>query len=333
MSSLKLIIYGLLSEQSALLAIFGPHPVWQRVVLFLIGHLIASSLFSVLVTVSFPRRFVVLRRGLLGLFFCLNFFVPVFGAIGTLLALLYFKKFLSNEDRTEFSNAPLPPFQAASADLGAGMGEGGAWSRLRTVGLPRKLRLKALLSVGTTSGLNSSRLLQQATGDSDDEIRLLAFNLYERKEQKIQQAISASLKELQQAKTESTKAAVCSSLAFSYWEMVYSALAQDDLRDFFVEQAAKYAEQALQLGIKNPALLVLMVRIYLQKQNYEQASEAIQFALLAGADPLKLLTYQAELAFYARDFKAVRAFLRQDATVRFRPGIGPVAQFWGRINV
>lgn len=329
MSSLKLLIYGLCSEQSALLAVFGSQPVWQRVLLFLAGHLIASSLFSLLLAISFPKRFVALRRGLLGLFFCFNFFVPAFGAIGTLLILLYFRMFLSNEERAEFSNVPLPPFQAESADLGSGMGEGGAWSRLRTAGLPRELRLKALLSVGASGGHNSSRLLQHATGDSDDEIRLLAFNLYERQEQKIQQTISASLEELKQAKTAAVKASVCRNLAFSYWEMVYSALAQDDLRDFFVEQAAKYAAQALQLNSRNPALLILMVRIHLQKRDYLLAGEAIQTALAAGADPLKLLPYQAELAFYARDFQGVRAFLMQDTTVRFRPGIGPVAQFWG----
>lgn len=329
MSGLKLLLYGLFSEQSALLAIFGSQPVWQRLLLFVIGHLIASSLFALLLTVSFPKRFSSLRSGLLGLFFCFNFFVPALGALGTLLILLYFKLFLHSEERTEFSNVPLPPFLAESADLGAGMGEGGAWSRLRTVGLPREQRLKALLSVGAGSGHNSNRLLQHATGDSDDEIRLLAFNLHERQEQKIQQAISSALDELKTAETEAVKASVCRNLAFSYWEMVYSALAQDDLREFFVEQAAKYAEQALQLDAQNPALLVLVTRIYLQKRDYLLASEAIQKALSAGADPLKLVPYQAELAFYERDFKAVRRLLQQDATVRFRPGIGPVAQFWG----
>ena len=141
MSSLKLLIYGLCSEQSALLVIFGSQPVWQRVLLFVTGHLIASSLFALLLTVSFPKRFSSLRSGLLGLFFCFNFFVPAFGALGTLLILLYFKRFLNDQERTEFSNVPLPPFLAESADLGAGMGEGGAWSRLRTVGLPRESRI------------------------------------------------------------------------------------------------------------------------------------------------------------------------------------------------
>lgn len=329
MSSLKLLIFGLLSEQSALLAIFGTQPVWQRVLLFLTGHLIASSLFSMLLTISFPKRFVIRRRGLLGLFFCFNFFIPALGAAGTLLILVYFRKFLLDEERTEFSSVPLPPFLAESADMSAGMGEGGAWSRLRTASLPRELRLQALMSVGTGSGQNTSRFLQYATGDVDDEIRLLAFNLCERQEQKIQQAISAQLDALKKAETVSARATACANLAFSYWEMVYSALAQDDLRDFFVEQSAKYAEQARQSGNKNPSLLILVARIHLQKGEYELATKAIQAALAAGADSLKTVPYQAELAFHARDFATVRRLLKQDTTIRFRPGIGQVAQFWG----
>ena len=329
MSSLKLLIYGLFSEQTALLAIFGPQPVWQRTLLFLSGHLIASSLFAALLTISFPKRFITLRKGMLGLFFCFNFFVPALGAAGTLLILLYFRKFLKNDERTEFSSVPLPPFLAESSELGGGMGEGGAWSRIRSTGLPRDLRLKALMSVGTGSGTNTSRFLQHATGDSDDEIRLLAFNLYERQEQKIQQAIAAGLESLKKAETAVVKATVCRNLAFSYWEMVYSSLAQDDLRDFFMAQATRYAELARQHGGDDPSLNILLTRIHLQKQEYEQADAALQTALAAGADPLKVVPYQAELAFHARDFVTVRRLLRQDATIRFRPCIGQVAQFWG----
>ncbi len=329
MSSLKLLLYGLVSEQSALLAIFGSQPLWQRVLLFLAGHLLASSLFSLLVSVNFPKRFITPRSGLSGLFFAFSFFVPVLGAVGSVLILLYFKKHQQDEERTEFFNVPMPPFLAESAGMASGMGEGGAWSRLRAVGVPNNLRLKALLAVGNSSGHNASRFLQEATGDSDDEIRLLAFNLCERQEQKIQQSISAALEELQETADPLLKASLCRNLAFSYWEMVYSALVQDELRDFFVEQAGRYADLACQLGGNTPVLATLKARIYLQKRQYQQAEAAVQEALALGADPVRIVPYQAELAFNRRDFSSVKRLLQQDTTARLRPGIGPVAQFWG----
>jgi tetratricopeptide (TPR) repeat protein len=329
MSSLKLLIYGLVSEQAALAALFGKQPLWQQFLLFLSGHLIASTLFALLLSTTFPPRFSTSKKRLFGFFFIFIVFVPAFGVAAAVLMLLYFRWYLKHGERAEFSTVLLPPFLAESADLGAGMGEGGAWSRLRTAGLPKEKRLQALMSLGTASGLNASRFLQHATGDSDDEIRLLAFNLYARQEQKIQQAISAALNELNSADTPEQKSSVCRNLAFSYWEMVYSALAQDDLRDFFIEQALKYANQAQQSDGNDPALLVLIARIHLQKHEYEQAQQVLQAALAAGADPLKTIPYQAELAFHARDFTTVKKLLMQDASLRFRPCIGPVGQFWG----
>lgn len=328
MSNLKLLLYALASEQIALLSIFGSQPVWQRVLLFLVGHLIASSLFALLLTTTFPKQFVLNRRGLLGLFFCFNFFVPVFGAVATLLTMLYFRKYLGNEERTEFFNVPLPPFLADSSGIAPGMGEGGAWTRLKTTGLPREQRLKALMAVGTGSGLNVSNFLQEATGDTDDEIRLLAFNLCEQQEQKIQQSISAALAGLKQAETAEAKGSLCRNLAFSYWEMVYSALAQDELSNFFIEQASKYAAQAQQYAGNDPVLATLIARIHLHRREYQQAEVAIQEALAQDADPVRVVPYQAELAFYKRDFRAIRTLLGQDATIRFKPCIGQVAQFW-----
>lgn len=328
MSSLKLLLYGLLSEQSALLAILGSQPAWQRGGLFITAHLIASSLFALFLTVTFPKRFVVARRGLLGLFFCFNFFVPVFGAIATLLTVFYFRRYLDSEERTEFFNVPMPPFLAESAAIAPGMGEGGAWSRLKASGVPREQRLKALMAVGGGSGLNVSRFLQEATGDGDDEVRLLAFNLCERQEQKIQQSISAALSELREARSTAEKGSLCRNLAFSYWEMVYSALAQDELRDFFIEQARRYVEQAQSYGGNDPVLATLLARIHLHKREYQQAEVVIREAIAMGADPVRVLPYQAELAFHKRDFVAIKNLLGQDATLRFKPCIGQVAQFW-----
>ena len=329
MSTLKLLLYGWLSEQAALLALFGPQPMWQRSCLFLSGHLIASGLFALLLTASFSKRFNAPRTGLYLLFFSFNFFVPVLGAVGTMLMLIYFIKFLDNTARTEFFNVPLPPFQVESATMPIGMGEGGAWSRLRTTALPREQRLKALLAVGSSSGGNASRFLQLATGDNDDEIRLLAFNLCERNEQLIQRSISVSLEQLKQADSPARQAALCRTIAFTYWEMVYNSMSHDKLHDFFMEQAIKYAQLARETGENTPDLAVLMIRIHLKKHEYQQAENAISEALAIGADHFKVMPYQAEIAFKKRDFAAIKQLVGQSQMVKYRPSIGPVAQFWG----
>lgn len=332
MINYKLLIYTFLSEQAAFLAIFTGEPGWQRLVIFIAGHLIGSLLLAVLITFSFPSRFSGSRKGIFPLFFFLNLFLPLLGAVATITLLLYFRRYLSVQERIEFSPLPLPPFMQEGSAVGPGMGEGGAWSRLRATALPRQQRLKALLSVGGgDGGQNFSRLLQLATGDLDDEVRLLAFNLHEKQEQKIQRSIAEGLDRLQQADTPQLEGSICRTLAFSYWEMVYSALVQEDLRRFYMEQAIWYAGRGVELLGDDPSLLLLVSRIELQRRDFDRAEQYLQQAEQAGADPLKLIPYQAELAFFRRDYSRVRRLLQQDSSIRFRPGIGPVFRFWGEV--
>lgn len=264
----------------------------------------------------------------MGLFFCFSFFIPLFGAVAILITMVYFIKFQYLGERDEFSSVPLPPFLQEATGMPAGMGEGGAWTRLRTTGLPRDERLKALMAVGTGSGFNTSSFLQLATGDTDDEIRLLAFNLCERNEQKINQAITAALKGLKTASNSAERADFCRTLAFSYWELVYNSLSQDELRTFFIEQSFRYVRQALELGGDDPSLSILLGKIHLKRHENDKADEAIRNALKKGASLSHVIPYLAELAFLKRDFASVKSLLARDSTLRLKPGIGPVAQFW-----
>lgn len=333
MSSVKLFIFAIFSEVGALTALFTPQPLPRQALIFLTAHTLASVLFALLLTGVFPKRFQPQKKGLLALFFCFAFFVPLFGALAIMITLVYFKTFLYVGERDEFFSVPLPPFMQEASGMAAGMGEGGAWSRLRAVSLPKEERLKALMAVGAGRGVNSSRFLQLATGDSDDEIRLLAFNLCERHEQKINQAITTALEGLKTAGSSLERSIFYRSLAFSYWELVYNSLSQDELRAFFIAQSLKYARQARDIESDDPALAILLGKIHLMRHEYDQAGDAIREALENGAATSQVIPYQAELAFLKRDFTALKSILAQDATLRLKPGIGPVARFWRASHV
>ncbi|MSN24815.1 MAG: hypothetical protein GJV46_02995 [Geobacter sp.] len=328
MSNAKILIFGLVFEVSALVALFVRMPVWRQGLAFLAAHVIASVLFSLLLTSIFPKRFKPKKSGLMMLFFSFAFFVPLFGAVAILITLVYFRKFQYLGERDEFFSVPLPPFLQEAAVMAAGMGEGGAWSRLRTTTLHRDERLKALMAVGGGSGYNTSSFLQLATSDSDDEIRLLAFNLCERHEQKINQAITTAMEGLKNGAGNVERAAFCRTLAFSYWELVYNSLSQDELRTFFVEQSLKYVHQTRELVGDDSSLMILRGKIHLLRREHEKAGEAIRDALKNGAALSIVTPYLAELAFFKRDFASVKRLLAQDPTLRLKPGIGPVAQFW-----
>lgn len=329
MSWSHLLVYALVSQVAAVLALFSPYPPEMQLGLFVAAHLLASLLLSVLLLTVMPHRFVRRRSWVLLLFFSVSFFIPVLGGVGLIGDMIYFRMTRKAANRPEFHSLKLPPFLQEGSLVAQGMGEGGAWSRLRTLDLPRPQRLKALLAVSAVGGRKINRLLRLATGDTDDEIRLLAFNLFDRQEKVISEAISQNLGELKKATAPAQRAEICRSLALSYWEMVYNDLAQTELENFFVDQSLSFAQQACELGEDEPAMSLLIGRIYLLRGQVEKAEEMIQKALTHGALPARTLPYLAEIAYARRDFQALGDYLRQEPSLRHKPGIGPVAQFWG----
>lgn len=323
MNGTKQLIYGIFGEQS----LGTDNHALSILILFLAGHAIVSALFSLVLAGMVPGRFDIRRRYALIMIFSFIFFVPVFGALGIFVILIYFRYFQHFKERTEFNTVSMPPFMVESGGLAQGMGEGGAWSRLRTQSLPRSARLKALLAVNAGGGSNSSRLLQMATSDSDDEIRLLAFKLNDQREKIIGDAISKALHSLRELDEGDERRHLFRTLAFSYWEMVFNEL-NSDLSNFFIEQSLQYAIQAQDPEVEDPSLLILIGKIHLRKGNLQQAQEFINMGLERGAHRDRVIPYLAELAYLQRDFTALKQFFADDPLLRYKPVIGQVAKFW-----
>jgi polysaccharide biosynthesis protein PelE len=294
---------------------------------WLMLHTLVSVAASLLLAWFVPRRFKVRRRIALLLIFGFVFFIPVLGLIGMLSILVYFRYFQHDRERTEFYTVTLPPFMNEAEGNVAGMGEGGAWSRLRARGLPRSVRLQALLAASSSKGHNSSRLLQMATSDNDDEIRLLAFNLYDQREKVIGASISDALHKLKSETDREELSHLYRTLGFAYWELVFNEI-NTDLSGFFLNHSLSYVQKAIELGGDDPSLMILAGRIHLRMGEIDLAQSYIYKGLENGAHRDRVIPYLAEIAYRRRDFKALKRYFVNDPLLRFKPGIGPVANFW-----
>lgn len=329
MGSLGLLLIGVSFELGAVLALLADISPWKRLAAFILLHLVSSISLASLVAVLFPRWFADRHAFIRRLFFSFTFFLPVFGMLGTFITLFYFRvmgnegsagNYESLSTRLHFS------YDAAAGQVS--MGEGGAWSRLKSTSAPRQQRLKAILAVSNTAGLNSSRLLQMATGDTDDEIRLLAFNLFDKREKTISASANEALALFKQETDDDARGQLCKKLAFAYWEYVYNDLAKDDLKTFYVNQALHYGRMAFSLNVEDPALLILLGRIYMFQGDLDSAEITMTKAIERGAHRDRVIPYFAELAFRKRDFAVLRSTFALDASLRYKPGIGGVASFW-----
>lgn len=328
MANLKFPLYTLLSELASLGALFLPGAGWPEFTAAFILHLAASLCFAVTLPVILPPGYLDRRsQGLL--FFSFIFFIPLLGILGMMLVLLYFRLAGKKRVRPEFFTIPRLPFTAVEGVKPVTMGEGGAWSRLKDESISRQIKLEALMAAGAVPGQQGSRLLRMATGDSDDEIRLVAFNIFDKREKNISAAISRMLQELKETEEDSEKGVICGRLAFSYWEFIYNELVRDELKEFCLDQALHYARVNEELKGPSHPIAMLIGRILLLRGDTDGAERAFESALALGAPPDKGVPFQAELLYRKRDFAALKRLLSSHISLRHKPGIGAVVSYWG----
>jgi polysaccharide biosynthesis protein PelE len=330
MANLKYLLLTLLSELVGIGALFLPSAGRPLLLVAFLIHLAGSLCFALTLPVTLPPGYLDRKsQGLL--FFSFIFFIPLFGILGMILILLYFSKAGKKRVRPEFFSIPRLPFTAVEGVKPVTMGEGGAWSRLRDESISRQVKIEALMAAGVVPGQQGSRLLRMATGDSDDEIRLVAFNIFDRREKNISASISQMLQELKNTDEDSRRGVICGRLAFSYWEFIYNELVRDELKDFCLEQALYYARLTEELSKPSHPIAMLIGRILLIRGDVDGAERAIERALAMGAAPSKGVPFQAEILYRKRDFAALKRLLSSHPSLRYKPGIGAVVSFWGGV--
>lgn len=327
MRSFGLLVSALLCELGSLLFLLRLSAGGRATAAFVLFHLAGCFLLMLAARTALPSA-PEQKRSPAAAVFAFALFIPLFGALGVSLLLLQLRFSKKKRGRPEFFSIPQLPFASVDAVRSLKMGEGGAWSRLKEKSISRQMKLEALMAAGGGGGHNASRLLQMATGDVDDEIRLVAFNFFEKKERTINVSINQFLEDLQEAEHHRDKGTVCEKLAYAYWEFVYNELAKAELQDFYLDQALDYARQAIRWSGENHRLSILMGRIHLHRGDVTEAKHDLDRAMALGASPDKIVPFKAEALYRQRDFSGLKKLLGEFSYLRHKPGIGAVVSFW-----
>ena len=117
-------------------------------------------------------------------------------------------------------------------------------------------------------------------------------------------------------------------LADLYWELVYQALVQGDLRDHACTQALHYCEYVLARQPDNAALVLRKGRLLHAQGRGAQAQAAYAHARTLGLPATRVLPYEAELCFAQRDFPRTRALMSALDQWGALPRLRPVINYW-----
>lgn len=315
-------------ENSAIGLLFLHLSAQAQMLLFTALHGSASVLAALLTWRLMPRAYRQPKAWVLVLLTSFSLFIPVLGLLGMLTGAVLLLRHQKRRENAGFRSVGIPTFTPENQPTLSQFGEGGVRARLLAAGAPTSGRLKALLAMGASGSRNANEIFRMVLGDNDDEVRLLAFGLLDAREREINRHIHGALQQLKAEPDATEQARLRRQLAFSYWELVYQELAQDELMRYTLEQSLRYAQEAVAVLADDAGLWILLGRIQFRQGNTDAAEEAFTRALALGGPGSRILPYLAELAFATRDFRQLRALLKRDPAFLDIPTLGPVARFW-----
>lgn len=291
-----------------------------------------SLLFSVIIVTLLPSR---LRSRSLRNIFAIAGMGALLPGLGPLLLLgmgLVFPWLEKNRIRLQPEHLPTPDFAGEIRPHSAHFGAGGALVHLQ--GQNDALATQALLAIEHRRSAISTRLLNQSLGHKDEIVRLLAYNLLEKREQAIVNELNKLGPWLAAFNEEGALLAL--EAASLHLEFIYLELAQGSLRLAHLGAAASLLDKIGKPDRQQPWFPrwnLLNARVLQLKGEAGDPHTIEQYlgnALEAGCPPARALPWLLEQAWKARDYRRLKELLRSHQLFPMIPLIGPVAERWNR---
>lgn len=298
---------------------------------WLISHALASVLAAISIAAMLNKLVPGKRLPLLILFTSLSFFLPFLGALGTLLSIGFgaiiargrhqenvFWQVTGNADLPFAApiDRPLPKFDSR-----------GFVEQLAFDTETEKLYNKVAAAKHIRNS-ESGPILKSAVGHSNERIRLVAYQMLDKKVNNLNREIQRLENDAKVAEG-SSKSNVHLQIANNYWELLTLEDDEPVAREELLDKAATQATRSLAIEPRNVNAHFLLGQIYLKQGDTENATTSFKRSIELGISVDKAMPYIAEAAYKARDFKKLRRTLA-DISPAFKtyPPMSNVIEYW-----
>ncbi len=236
--------------------------------------------------------------------FLIAFFIPALGIIGLALALLPgLQHAKPNKQTFKASLNGIPPL-APTVSSPATRKLTTTTKNLLASDNPDK-RQEALIATLKLRDKDAVPFLRKALRDPEDDIRLLAYALIDRKEQTISDRIQLQL-EATKSHHPSNSLQFYKRIASDYWELIHSGLVQGEMLSYTLERAFQQVHTGLEYHPNDAGLHFQLGRLLLKAGKLNKAKLEFDVAEQLGFDHKQLLPYFAEIEFAAKRFSKVK---------------------------
>lgn len=180
---------------------------------------------------------------------------------------------------------------------------------------------------------NAVPLLNIAVKSPEDDVRLLAFSLLEKKNAEINNRIEQLRQDLTR---KDNKAKIHVAVAKNYLRLVKLGLLQEEMKPRILDKAYEHLREALSENPADRNSHFILGQILMEKGEIDEAQAALNKALEHGFAAGDVYPFLAKAAYLRRDLLNIPEYIKKIPTEhRIYPPMADIAAYWlqdGKIN-
>jgi tetratricopeptide (TPR) repeat protein len=329
--AILLIFTSLIAETVAFTFFFTKTHDLSQLLLFLLLHALFAYLMAEGQRYFIPGLYQKQQHQIKLFLMLFNFMVPVMGTIASWLLLLWgFKKSQHIEINKEIEEVNMEELSEGFPVIERIFGEGSLQALLKNSHAPAQKKIKALTLLTQMKTKASLSLIKKTLSDPDDEVRLVGFSLIDNMEKKINEKIHHLKIMIHTQKDPLKKANYHKELAFTYWELLYQGLVDQQLSIFLIENILHEIDEAEKVITDDSKLYKLEGRVLLGENRYSEAKDAFVKALDLGIPKAEIASFMAEIAFREKNYSRIAYWMQKTPAQSINYQLQTLRAIWVR---
>ena len=296
--------------------------------LFYTLHITISTLFSFVASAVLRKRFKDHRYSVIAFFLFFNIALPGVGYFFTLWLIYYFLHVKYAKIPRSIQCINMNEFETGFPEINRIFGESSMEALFNGDAVSSSLKMKALVSMADNLNRHNLMMIKNSLSDKDDEIRLYSFSIINKMEQELNQKIHEALTQYQNISQKDEKIKIAEELAFLYWDMVYYELSDENLKRYMLNEVHKYAAYVLEHYPNHIKINVLLGRVYLMLESFDQSESCFLVAMQHEKNPDYIYPYLAEISYNKRFFNTTHSLIENASSMEHYHTLHPVLQQW-----
>lgn len=296
---------------------------------FLFWQILAAFMMAWFVLSVLSRRYHRLGGLAFTHVFAICLFMPVGGFMLFVITKVTSLAFPSVRSTAEFISVKNPTFVTyLISRVRHGMGAR-LRVRLKSPRVPTDDRLSAMTAFRFLPPHITGNVLQDLLSDKTEEIRLLAYGIFDTAEKLIMQEIVFAREKITKMTTSAELAAVNSRLAELHWELIYQNFVHGEMRTHTLKCVEQYAKEALEHSGRDANMWYLLGRCALLNKSPDEAEALFSRAQRNQFPTGRLLPWLAEAAFLRGEYASIPEILAPlNHTGTTSSVLQPAVQYW-----